>query len=279
MLRTLSKTANAYLPRTATVSVPTLVVEGHGFTNRQAWSGFRRVFPTKRLILLILTTGQAMIVPRSAFVSSADCDAFVTACRQHINGSRDRQARVFDAPMEAAPMPDSVESPSYRLGFGLFFMLSLLALFRAIVRPTTLIGLAAGMIGFPAWLQREQLANGDFSVLRHAAITITSFFTLFPPVMALVNWMLVRKKPAMREPRRLAIAPDQLRLYSPGSDVTLDWPSIRRIDRRFGAIQFWVNWASSVAIPLSAFASPEDAQSFQDQATAWWQAASKPNKT
>jgi hypothetical protein len=273
MRRALARTHTAYLSRIAIVSGPGFTLEGQSYADRRTWAQFRRVIVTKRLIVLSLTAGGGMVVPRAAFDTPVACDIFIAACRRHINGSRHRQAQVFDTPMVSEPLKGSLEMPPYRLGFGLFFMLSTLGLVRTFTRPTTVLMIMAGMIGFPGWTAREAIAKGDLSALWPSVIAFASVMILFPPTIAVVSWCLVRNKPIMRHPRRLSISPDQIRLYGEGFDISTNWHAIRRIDRRFGAVQFWTGPAGSIPAPLSAFASGEDAEAFQRQAMDWWQAA------
>ncbi len=276
MLRNLARTQNSYITRTAVAGGPDFRLESPGFTNRQAWSQFRRVRTTRRSIYLVLANRTTMIVQKSAFASPAECEAFIATCRRQIAGSRDRHARVFDAPMVLAPLPDSQETPPHRIGFRLFAVLYLLAILRIFTRPTTLIGLLAGFVGVPAWINRARIAAGDWSLLWPSLGAVVIFYIAMPPLLLVFSWLTSRNKPVLRNPRRLAITPEQVRLYGEGFDVSVAWPSIRRINRRFGALQFWTGPASAFAVPLSAFPSRDAAQAFQDQATAYWRAKSPP---
>ena len=272
MLRTLSRTPNAYVSRTAIASGPDFTLEGPGFSNRQAWRQFRRAIVSRRMIYLILTTGAAMIVRKSAFATSAECDAFIAACRRHIEDSRDPLAQVFEAPTNATPHPGGIETPPHRIDFGLFMMLTVFAFARGLARPFTGI-VAVGLIGFVAWSNRGHLAAGDYSSLVSVGIGIVVWVALFIPGMSLMSWRKVRNTPIIRHPRRLEITPEQIRVHGEGFDVAVNWPAVRKINRRFGAIQFWTSQTGSFAVPLSAFASTADATAFQDQASAWWRAA------
>src|SRR6185437_6511419 len=89
LLGNLSKVENAYKPRKAIVSGASFTIEGHGFADRRAWSQFRKIIVTRRLIYLSTGAGTAMVVAKSAFATRVECGAFVTACRRHIAGARD----------------------------------------------------------------------------------------------------------------------------------------------------------------------------------------------
>ncbi len=273
MLGNLSRSTNAYIPRTAIISGAGFALESTGFTNRQIWSQFRGVRITRRLVYLVMAVGTGIIIPKSAFADAAERDTFVAACRRHIRSSRDPQAQVFDTPMLATPLPGSLETPPHRLGFGLFAALYMLSLVRTFTRP--IMGLIVlALAGLTAWVHRAQMAAGDFSSLLALAGGALLWLALFLPAMTLLNWLAVRKKPIIRQPRRTAISAEQIRTYGEAFDVAVTWTAIRRIDRRFGAIQFWTGRAAAIAVPLSAFPSREAAQAFQDQATAYWRAAS-----
>ena len=271
MMRTLSRTRHSYLPRVAIVSDAMLAIEGDGFADRRAWSQFKRLRVTSGCLYLMVTSGSAMIVPASAFAGPAERDLFIAACRRHITGSADHHAQVFETPMVSAPLQGEQEAPPHRLGFRVWAALYLFALIRGLLRPTVWL-IAAGIAGFTAWTHRDRIAAGDLSSLILAAGAMGVWLLIFLPLMTFLAWRTARTKPALRSERRLSISPAQVRVHGEGFDIALGWPVIRRIDRRFGAIQFWTGEAASLALPLSAFASPDAAQAFQNQAIAWWQA-------
>ncbi len=271
--RALARMHNAYRPRIAIVSGRNVTIEGPGFADHRTWAQFRRVTQTKRLIFLSMTAGAAMIVPRSAFATAAQGDAFIAECRRNIAGSRHRQAKVFDTPLPATPLPGGLETPPYHLEFALYFKLMTYGLYRTYTRPLTLVTMAAAFLAFPVWGDRAAIASGHFDVLWPSIAGFGGFVAFFPPGMAVLNWLRSRKKPEIGNARRVGVTPDQVRMYGDGFDISTSWQGIRRIDRRFGALHFWTAPVASIAVPLSAFASPEDAQAFQDQATAWWHTA------
>ena len=275
LLGTLSRAHNAYLERIAIVSQANFTIEGQGFADHRSWAQFRKVIVTGRLVFLSLTSGMGMIVPNSAFVTQSERDAFVAACRRLITGSRNRQANVFDAPMPMISLHEGgLETPPFTLGFPLFSKFMFLSLLRAFTRPAMgLIG--AGLLGFSLWSHRANLALGDFSSLLITLGEAGAWLLIFIPLMIILNWILVRGRPLIRNPRRVAISPDHIRVYGDGFDITTDWFSVRRVDRRFSAIQFWTGPATSIAVPLSAFPSSDVAKAFQHQATAWWTAVRK----
>ncbi len=275
LLGTLSRTHNAYLGRAAIVSPAKFTIEGQGFVDYRSWAQFREVVFTGRLIYLTMTGGVGMIVPNAAFATKSERDAFVAACRSHIAGSRHRQATAFDAPLPVSPLQEgAVETAPFKLGFGEFSLLMAFALLRSFTRPAMGI-VAAGLLGFALWSQRVRLGAGDFSGLLILFAGAGLWLALFIPFMILLNWGLVRNKPFIRNPRRLAISPDNIRVHGEGFDFSTSWPSVRNVGRRFGSIQFWTGPAAAITVPLSTFPSAESAKAFQDQATAWWNAARK----
>lgn len=277
-LRTLSRTHNAYLGRVAIVSQANFTVEGQGFRDHRSWSQFRKVIVTGRFVLLSLSSSTGIIIPNTAFATRSERDAFVATCRRYVAGSSHREAGVFDPPIPPQPLPEGgLETQPFKLGFLLFSALMLLPILRAFTRPTTGL-IAAGGLAFAVWSNRVSVALGDFSSLLITFAGAGLWLLFFVPFIITLNWLLVRGKPMIRNPRRVTISPDNIRVHGDGFDITTNWLSVRRVNRRFGAIQFWTTPAASIAIPISAFPSSEAAQTFQHQAAAWCKSARKNDK-
>ncbi len=272
--RSLGRIETTYAQRVATLDSHAFALDGDGFSNHQVWSSFRRVIETPGNVYLVLRAGSAMIVPKRAFASPIIAKQFLAEARKHVRHAGHKQVQAFYDHIDAPEPMAGLVSPSFRMRFGVYFRYCLLVMCRSMLRPTTLIFLLAAFVGFPAWLQRDRLAAGDWrGVLISSIPGLIFFMVVFPLVMTLISWATVARQPAVRGERQVSLAADEVQARGDAYDVKVRWNNIRQVSQTWGLILLWSGPSGAIVVPRTAFADPAAADAFLDQARALWQAA------
>ncbi len=272
--RTLARNSTAYLPRTACFDGDTFAVEGDSFSNRQLWRNFRQVVETPGSLYFEFRGGCTMIVPKRALPSKTAARQFLGDARRHIGNAANRQVKVFSSELDTSEPMSGLQSPPFRMSFGVYFRYCLLLMYRSMMRPFTLLVIIASFIGFPAWLQRQSLMDGHWQSFAITTLPMPFLFALlFPFPMALLSYFVARSQPSLHGDRRVSLAADEVQARGDAYDVKVRWSNIRRVSQSWGLILLWSGPNGAIVIPRSAFADPAAADAFIDQAKALWQAA------
>jgi hypothetical protein len=244
------------------ISPAGLQVRGSVFDGDWAWSSVHALPATQEYLFLYWGEAHALIVPRRAFPSPTQAEAFIDAARRYWeHGKEVAPAPAVSGPVQLPTAPDGM-TLSYELVED-----DLVALQRHQFRrrvPLLLLWLAVLV-----YLVADTLKMG-----------IAGGLILVVPAALLFGWMpsavrkQVRKQSGLLGPQALAASPEGLTTWSAAlGQEQRGWPGIREIRAGREHVYLFLNPMQAYVVPRRAFASTEESERFLARVREWHRAA------
>jgi hypothetical protein len=252
-------------------------VQGEGFEAHLTWQSFKKVVETKSYVSL-MRSGEAHIIPNSAFYTSADAKIFAEQARSHLANVENAQTAVFYDEQPTVHKSghtdsDSLQSPPFVIGLRAFACLLVRVNLSLLYNPFTAICLFIIWIAVYSWLYRYDLMDGYWADALRAASTPVAIYLLTLLLLIALPWQMNRKAMIVTKARHVAISPEHIHATGHGFDVRLNWRDLKRLEIFAGVILFYTNPRGAIPLPTSAFLDKASAQAFYDQALVYFNAA------
>jgi len=114
--------------------------------------------------------------------------------------------------------------------------------------------------------------EGDMPSSLYFGSIIAYLLGLFTYVLVMIRYKkdimerTLHAVPQIFEQRRISIDANGLHQKTDTSDVTFRWHGIEAIEHSDDMVLFWIHKFSAIGLPRRAFATPDDASSFEDEA-------------
>jgi hypothetical protein len=251
-----------------------LVVEGPGLFSELTWSNFLKAERGKTHLYIYMTASTAQAIPDSAFPSRETANAFLDRARYLIKHSKHTQAAVFESPVTQTPTQTELQSAPFTYDFGTHFRVYP-TLFYGAMRSMSLIVMVFAYGTFLSqneWGLTEDSRADLWPQLIAITVIVPLVLLILPFIIAPLTWLTVRKQASIRGPRVAALSDDRLVVHGASFHTELKLADLTRVRRTRHVMLFMTRPNCAIVVPMSAFASPEDASVFFDRASAHWQA-------
>ncbi|ESQ91189.1 hypothetical protein ABAC460_06400 [Asticcacaulis sp. AC460] len=251
-----------------------LVVEGPGLFSELTWSNFLKAERNKTHLYIYMTAATAQAIPVSAFPSREAADAFLDRARRLIQHSKHGQAVVFETPVTPTPNQTELQSAPFTYDFGTHFRVYP-TLFYGAMRSIGIIGVVmvlAILLSQNGWALTETGRTDLWPELIGMTVIIPAILLILPLIIAPMTWLALRKQAGIRGSRVAALSDDRLVVHGASFHTELKLADLTRVRRTRHIMLFMTRPNCAIVVPISAFASPEDANTFFDRASAQWKA-------
>jgi hypothetical protein len=252
-------------------------VQGEGFEAHLTWQSFNKVVETKSYVSL-MRSGEAHMIPNSAFYTPADAKIFAEQARSHLVNVKNSKISAFydEQPIidkSGHTDSDSLQSPPFVIGLRTFACLLIRVNLNLLYNPITATCLLIIWIAAYGWLYRYDLMDGYWADAVRAASVPVAIYILMPLLVTALSWQMNRKAMIVTKARHVAISPDHIHATGHGFDVRLNWRDLKRLEIFAGVILFYTAPRGAIPLPISAFRDKASAQAFYDQALVYFNAA------
>ena len=151
----------------------------------------------------------------------------------------------------------------FRLNFGDFFAYYMRSYYKSALRPVSLVLQVLGMIALPYYLSRESIDHGSYTIfLMRVSVLCLTIYVLLPVLMAGLSWLKLKTTPSIQADRVVSLSEAGLQLDGEGISMALQWKRIIELVKTRRLILFVTGPQGAIIVPLTAFATPSDAEAF-----------------